>query len=387
MENPFRRHLLSALLVLFGVHANYGQAPAGGPTQAASDAHPTLQIGATAPDFNLKGVDGKKYTLASFKSAKVLVIAWMSNHCPTAQAYEDRLMKFTKDYAKKGVAVVAIMPNDPKSVSLSELGYTDYGDSYEEMQWRAKDKGFNYPYLYDGDTETAAKAYGPVATPHLMVFDKDRKLVYSGRFDDVEKPTKTPTTHDLINATEEVLAGKPVTVATTKVFGCSTKWAEKADWRAKAEAQWAKEPVTISEIDVDGILELKKNNTNKLILINVWATWCGPCVAEYHEFIDMYRMYRRRPFQFISISADDPTKKEGALDFLKESYSSVPNYIFSLEDKYKLIEAIDPNWNGALPYTMLIEPGGKLIYSHDGTIDPYKIKKLIADNPTVGRYF
>ena len=140
------------------------------------DGHKTLAIGSKAPDFSLPGVDGKTYTLESFKSAKVLVIVFMCNHCPTSQAYEPRIIKLERDYAPKGVQVVGINPNNPSSLRLDELGYSDVGDSFPEMKIRAKDAGFNFPYLFDGDKEDAANKYGPVATPHVFVFDQDRKL-------------------------------------------------------------------------------------------------------------------------------------------------------------------------------------------------------------------
>jgi peroxiredoxin len=354
---------------------------------APNDEHKTLAIGAQAPDFNLKGVDGKNYSLSSFKDANILAIVFTCNHCPTAQAYEERVIKLTKEYAGKGVAVIAIMPNDPRSVALDELGYTDMSDSYDEMKLRAKEKNFNFPYLYDGDTEVTARAYGPIATPHIFIFDKQRKLRYHGRIDDVEKPTKTPTTFDARNALDALIANKEVPVTTTKVFGCSIKWAEKGGWADKAKLVWAKEPVSIDTIDETGIKNLIKNNSDKLRLINVWATWCGPCVTEYQEFITMNRMYRRRDFEFISISADDPTKKDKALQFLQKQESSVKNYIFNTDDKYKLIEAIDPAWQGALPYTILVEPGGKIVYAKQGPIDPAEMKKMIVENRLIGRYY
>jgi thiol-disulfide isomerase/thioredoxin len=349
--------------------------------------HPSLPIGSPAPPFSLPGTDGKTYSLASFSKSDILVIVFTCNHCPTAQAYEDRLIQLTKDYATKNVAVVAIMPNDPASISLDELGYTDMGDSFEEMKLRSTQKKFNFPYLYDGANEKVSLAYGPVATPHVYIFDKQRILRYSGRIDDTEKPTKTPTVTDTRNAINELLAGKPVSVPTTKVFGCSIKWAEKSNWIEKAKANWAKEPVTLDTISEQGIRDLVQNHSDKLRLINVWATWCGPCVTEFPEFITMNRMYRKRDFEFISISADELSKQNKALQFLQKQEASTRNYIFSGDSKYKLIEAIDPKWPGALPYTMLVAPGGKIIYAKEGIIDPAELKKTIVEDPTIGRYY
>jgi peroxiredoxin len=356
-------------------------------SQTTHTDHKTLAIGSPAPDFKLPGVDGKTYSLSSFKNASVLVIVFTCNHCPTAQAYEDRLIQLTKDYSAKSVAVVAISPNDPKSVRLDELGYSDMSDSFEEMKARSKQKQYNFPYLYDGDAQATAITYGPVATPHAFIFDKTRKLRYQGRIDNVEKPTKTPTELNTRDAIEALIQGKPVPVETTKVFGCSVKWAEKTSLVKKGHEEWAKERVTLNTIEEPAIKELLKNNTDKLRLINIWATWCGPCVTEFPEFISINRMYRRRDFEFISISADDPTKKEKVLKFLQQQQASNTNYLFASDDKYKLIEAVDPKWQGALPYTILVEPGGKIVYGKQGPIDAAVIKQMIVDHKLIGRFY
>lgn len=372
-----RLHLV-CLLLLFA--ADICQAvPAG--------IHPPLAIGAAAPAFNLKGTDGKMYTLASFKTSPVLVIVFTCNHCPTAQAYEDRLIRLKKDYGNKGVAVMAIMPNDPASITLSELDYTDMSDSYEEMKIRAAQKHFNFPYLYDGNTEAVSIAYGPVATPHVFIFDKERKLRYQGRIDDMEKPSKTPTSFDTRNAIDALLANKEVTTPTTKVFGCSVKWAEKTELVKQSNEKWAKQPVMLDSITEQGIKDLVKNSGDKLRLINIWAIWCGPCVTEFDDFITINRMYRSRDFEFISISADDPATRDKVYKFLQKHQAANTNYLFNTDNKYKLIEAVDPNWQGALPYTLLVEPGGKIVYSKQGPIDLKEMKKTIVDNPMIGRFF
>jgi peroxiredoxin len=338
----------------------------------------TLEIGAKAPDFSLEGVDGKKYSLKSFANAKLLVMIFTANHCPTAQAYEDRMIQLVKDYKDKGVQVIAVSPNDPESVRLDEMAWTDVGDTMEDMKIRAKDKNFNFPYLYDGENSKMSLSYGPVATPHVFIFDENRVLKYTGRIDDSEKPG-TEKVHDTRNAIEALLAGKPVPVEKTKTFGCSVKWPDKKDYAKKAIDEWAKEPVTLELIDVNGIKNLIKNESENLRLINIWATWCGPCIIEFPDFVDINRMYRNREFEFVAISADKPENKDKALKFLKKKQASNINYLYNAPNMYDLIEAIDKNWQGALPYTLLVSPDGKILYSKQGTIEPLELKKKIVE--------
>jgi peroxiredoxin len=370
--------MFAVLVLLFSVVTFSFKYPA--------DEHPSLAIGAQAPDFSLQGVDGKTYTLNSFKSSPILMIVFTCNHCPTAQAYEDRIIQITKDYKDKGVAVAAIMPNDPKAIRLDELGYTDMSDTFDEMKLRAANKHFNFPYLYDGATQSVAHAYGPIATPHVFIFDKDRKLRYSGRIDDVEKPTKTPHVRDTRNALDALIAGKMPAEPTTKVFGCSIKWAEKASWLQEAQNEWAKEPVTLDKLDESGLKALLQNKTDSLKVITIWATANGAGSAGLPAFVDMNRMYRRRDFEMISINADGMAKKDDALKTLHQSEASFINYIFT-GAKSSLIAEIDPKWNGALPYTLLVEPGGKIVYAKQGPVSAAEVKKAIVDDPTIGRYY
>jgi len=270
---------------------------------------------------------------------------------------------------------------------LDELGYSDLGDSFDEMKVRASKAGYNFPYLYDGDSETVSKQYGPISTPHIFIFDRDRKLRYNGRIDDMEDPKKTPHQLDARNAIDALLNHTGVPVTVTKVFGCSIKWAEKSNWREKAAVAWAKEPVSLDTIGVAGIAQLVRNNSDRLRLINVWATWCVPCVEEYPELVNLNRIYRDRGFELVSISMDDTAARSRALRFLQRQQCSSPNYIFAGDDKYKMIEAIDPKWQGALPYSMLVEPGGKIVYARQGIIDGEELRKIIFDDPLMGRIY
>jgi thiol-disulfide isomerase/thioredoxin len=351
----------------------------------AAENPPTLALGAKAPNFKLRGVDGKTYSLSDFKRARILVVVFTCNHCPTAQYYEERLKKIVTDYKPKGVALVAISPNDPQSVRLDELGYTDLSDSFDEMKIRAKHKKFNFPYLYDGDKEEASRAYGPVATPHVFVFDKDRVLRYVGRIDNSEREEYV-NTHELRDALDALVAGRDPAVKETKSFGCSIKWVGKADAVKKFMDKLAAESVKVQPIDVEGLKALRKNDSGKLRLVNFWATWCGPCITEFPELVTINRMYRHRAFEMVTVSANYPNEEKEVLDFLKKQQASNKNFVFGEPDKYKLMEAFDAKWNGALPLTVLISPTGEILYREQGELDALAVKRLIVKSLKEDRF-
>jgi thiol-disulfide isomerase/thioredoxin len=350
----------------------------------AAEGPATLAIGTAAPDFDLPGIDGRHYTLASFVKAKVLVIVFTANHCPTAQAYEERIAKLATDFAARGVALVLVSPNDPLALRLDEQGFTDLGDSLDEMKIRAKERGWTFPYLYDGETQAMSRKYGPAATPHVFVFDSQRKLRFVGRIDDNEDPAKAKTA-EARDAIEAVLADRPVPVAQTKVFGCSIKWSDKRAWVKEGFEAWAKEPVTLTPADAALVQTLARGDAKKLRLINVWATWCGPCVVEFPDLVTLHRIYRGRDFEVVTLNADDKDQKEKARTFLVERQASMRNLSWSSDDPYAMIEALDPKWQGGLPYTMLVAPGGQVLYRSDGALDMRELRRLIVG--WLGRYY
>lgn len=342
----------------------------------AADMIQPLAIGSSAPDFTLPGVDGRDWSLKDFSASKFLVVVFTCNHCPTAQYYEARIQQLVSDYTNRGVAVVAIMPNDPRSVRLDELGWTDLSDSFAEMKIRARDRQYNYPYLYDGDTESVSKRYGPSSTPHVFVFDASRKLRYAGAIDDSERVEKV-TKNYLRDALDALLAGKEPPVAQTKAVGCSVKWAGKADSVQAYMDKLAAEPVSVTPVDAEGLEALRRNGTGKFLLINFWATWCAPCLAEFNEFVTINRMYRHRDLEVVTVSLNRPDEQPAVLSFLKKQQASNRNLIFGSTDRDALINAFDSAWIGAVPYTLLISPEGKVVYSEVGSIDPLALKRAI----------
>ena len=181
----------------------------------------TLSLGAKAPDFKLPGVDGKEYSLGSFKKAKLLVVVFGCNHCPAVIGSQDRMIQLYKDYQPKGVAMIVINANEDKN-------HPD--DSFEKMKVRAAEKGFPFPYLRD-ETQDVAMAYGALRTPHFYVFDAKRCLRYTGRMDDNPYDAAKATRHDLRAALDALLAGQKPPVELTNPIGCNVKWlGQDAHW-------------------------------------------------------------------------------------------------------------------------------------------------------------
>lgn len=177
-----------------------------------------LKIGDPMPRFEgLVGVDGKAYSWESFKTSKATVIFWHCNHCPYSQAFEDRLNQATRDYAGKGVAFLAINSND-------EEEYEE--DSLPHMRERAKEKGLQFPFAFDA-TQQVAEDFGALCTPHVFVFDKERRLVYQGRVDGEKENPDLGRAVDLRDALDDVLAGRKVRTPLTRAFGCSVKWGKE----------------------------------------------------------------------------------------------------------------------------------------------------------------
>ena len=351
-----------------------------------------LAIGSQAPEFSLPGTDGKTYTSADFKDAKALCVIFTCNHCPDSVAAAARTEQIHQDYKGKGVAIIAVNGNNPSSLTPDELGYSPFGDSQEEMAPFAKDFGWTFPYLYDGETQTFTTACGAQSTPHLFLFDADRKLRYTGRMDDGGRNSGDVDKSYLRDALDAVLGGTEVKEPVTRSFGCSTKWLFKKGNVAADQAAWEKRPVTVAGLDEETSKKLRANGSKNLRLINFWSTTCGPCVKEFPDLVDTYRRFQTRPMEFISISLDPADKREAVSKFLESRHAAIPNstakslkeaglpsnnYLWTGGNPDLMAQAIDAEWSGALPHSVLIAPGGKILWRHTGEIDVVELRRRI----------
>jgi peroxiredoxin len=354
-----------------------------------------LAIGQSAPDFTLPGIDGKDWTLSDFSKSDVLVVYFTSNHCPVCHAQDPRFVNMVAELSGRSISVVAINPNSGDGLRLDELGYSKYDDSFEHMKLYAKDEHFTFPYLYDGQTQSVAKAYGCLATPHVFIFDRDRKLRYQGWLDDSRfADATTVKRRDARDAILALLDGKPVPVSETKPFGCSTKWREKIADVAQDNEKWQSAPVTLDTIDAAGVAALAKNGSKKYRLFNVWSTSCAPCIEEFPGLVRISRRMGLRDFELITISTDLPEDRSRVEKFLDKQRAGLPaklasslkqegrksnNYLYTEASMDSLIQALDPKWEGPQPHTLLIAPDGSVPFRHTGKISEEELLAKILE--------
>ena len=346
----------------------------------------TLAIGAPAPAFTLPGIDGKTHSLDEFARSAVLVVVFTCNHCPAAQLYEQRIQRLHADYRGRGVTVVAINPDNPKAVPLEDLAYTDLPDTLDGMTARAAHRQLDFPYLYDGDAQAAATAFKVVATPQVFVFDAGRRLQYVGRLDDNIRADRV-TTHHARDAIDALLAQKPVRIAATAVDGCAIARPGKTTAGDTEPAGNRDARVELQMIAPPELATLRGNGTGHLMLVNFWATWCRPCIAEFPDLVATHRMYRSRGLEFVTVSIDVPASRDSVLRIVQEQRATNRNFMFGSDDTAGLQEAFDPALPASVPFTMLLAPNGDVLHQQHGEAEfPALRRAILANLPDEARY-
>jgi thiol-disulfide isomerase/thioredoxin len=354
-----------------------GRGPGGGGGLLPDAGHPIMKIGGHIPDFTLPGADGKTHSLRDWAGSKFLVVVFECNHCPESQNYESRIRQLYEDYRTRGVQLVAINPNDPASVRLDELGYTDLEDSLPEMKIREGDRHITWPYLYDGDTQKIATIFGVVATPHVFIFDQDRNLRFEGQIDNNQQPDLV-TTRDARAALEELLDGKPVTVTDTSVHGCSTKWKSRqagSQSRAAEVNRINAGPVQFETIDGDALKKMKANATGKVEVIAFWSSKCATCDDTFHALETTYRMYRLRALNFATVNTDPAANKDAVMAYLNKQHATSPGNLTNARNYQASVNlaavqaAFGEKWKAGDMFTIVIGGDGKVLYRKKGLIE------------------
>ena len=334
------------------------------------------EAGFKAPDFSLPGTDSRTHTLRDYAGSQVLAVVFTGNSCPASQLYEARLRKIYDDYRNKGVAVVAINPNPPGAIRFADLAHSDVGETLDDMKTRGSDRHLEYPYLSDGGSQALARQFKVTTVPHIFVFDQSRTLQYDGRIDDSLQADAVKT-RDARNAIDALLAGRSVPEARTPAAGCPVKGLAAPIRPEEGREPLSAGPVTVEMADAAALTKLRRNGTGKLLLVNFWATWCAPCAAEFPELEATYQMYKARGLEFTTVSVNDPEERGAVLDFLKAHRASHRNLQFATSDVYGLQAAFDPNLPSPVPFTLLIDPNGDVLYQELGELTVTKLRRAI----------
>ena len=328
-------------------------------------AQPTkLTVGQPVPDFALKDTSGKTHSLKAYRGQTV-VIGFVGTKCPIANAYITRMNGIAADYKAKNVVFLGINANLNEPLKL-----------VKEHATKAK---YVFSILKD-DSNTVADAYGAMVTPEMYVIDGKGILRYHGRVDNASDERRVER-HDLRVALDEMLAGNPISKPDLKAFGCVIKRANEKAVAMQAKPAPAPAPVAASPIALlkpADFKKLKDDSQGKVLLINFWATWCAPCVAEFPEFVAIDKNYRAKGVRMVSISTDEKSDIESAvLPFLKKQQAEFESFLSDADDPQMLIDVVDKNWSGALPATFAFDKQGKLIFTKYGIIDREELLKIL----------
>ena len=315
----------------------------------------SLPIGQPAPDFALGDLRRNPHALKDYRG-KFVIVAFLSARCPISKAYQERIRSIAREYGEKDVVFLGIN--------------SSADESRAEVEGHAAGNLLTFPILKD-EGNVVADAYRAERTPKVYVIDPAGNLRYQGRIDNSQNPGLVKR-QDLREALNELLAGKTVTIPETKALGCLIKRVQDgpAPTTVVGPQQPAPEP-KVALIKPAGYGELIKQSAGKVVVVNFWATWCGPCVAEFPELVKLDNQLRERGVRFIGISADDTAEiKTKVIPFLKDQKARYDNFVQDVEDPQEMIDVVLKDWPGTLPATFVYDKKGNLVYTRLGVFHP-----------------
>lgn len=302
------------------------------------------RIGEPAPDFTLPDTTGKVHSLKSYRG-RIAVLGFLGVACPISNAYNERIRAIVSDYSGKNVAFLGINSNFDEPVEL--------------IREHAAGNKLTFPILKD-EGGRLADTYGAERTPEMFVVDGDGVLRYRGRIDNSQE-TRRVKRNDLRAALDELIGGKPVTIPEARAFGCLIK---------RTDEQAGNFTPKVGRLKPADFAKFKAASLGKVLVINFWATWCGPCVAEFPEFVALDAKYRDKGVKFVGISADEISDIDSkVIPFIKEQKALFEMMIQDTDDPEEMIAVVDKEWQGTLPATFIFDKTGKLSYVRYGIID------------------
>ena len=323
-----------------------------------------LSPGQAAPDFLLKDIKGNQHSLQAYRG-KFVVVGFVGVKCVIANAYISRMNAIANEYKSRDVVMLGINSNFTEPIS--------------DIKADIKKSKIGFPVLKD-EKNLIANAYGAFVTPEVYVIDKEGTLRYHGRVDNASDAARVER-HDLRVALDELLGGKPVSKPELKAFGCEIKRVGNATAFVSTPVRNSIQPdSSVTLLRPTEFKKIKDDAKDKVLVINFWATWCAPCVAEFPEFVKLDAEYRAKGVKIVAISIDEKSDLSGAvIPFLKKQKAEFPSYLSDADDPQELIDVVDKNWSGALPATFVFDKTGKIILAKYGIIDREELVKKIEE--------
>jgi peroxiredoxin len=316
-------------------------------------AYSPLAIGQPAPDFTLRDLKGQSHSLKDYHG-KIVALAFISTNCPISNDYNARMRAIAEDYGKQNVVFLGINSN--------------FNEPLANIKAHAAKNKLTFTILKD-EGNKIADAYGAQRTPEIFLIDDEGVLRYHGRIDN-SREVRRVNRQDLRAALNELVEGKAVSITEGKAFGCPIKRSQDAKKIKAGEPRAKSVEPKIAMLKPADFNKYKDAAKGKVLVVNFWATWCGPCVAEFPELVAIDDKYRDKGVKLAGISVDEVTDIKGkVIPFIKEQKAAFDILVQDSDDPDELINLIDKNWQGTLPTTFVYDKQGAIAYTRYGILD------------------
>jgi peroxiredoxin len=317
----------------------------------------SVPIGSLAPNFTLTDLAGRRHSREDYRG-KHLILTFISARCPISKAYHERLRAIASDYGLR-----------PDTVLLGINASAD--ESIDEIRLDAERNSLAFPILRDPQGEVA-DAFGAQRTPDVYVIDAEGRLRYRGRIDSAHRPRRDMR-HDLREALSELLAGNAITTPETMAMGCPiVRVGDKSSVSNGQQPKPASPPpgTQVRLLKPQDYWKMVGSTPGKVVVVNFWATWCGPCVAELPELIRISETLKSQGVRFVGVSADEQVDLESTVvPFLAARKVPYEQFLQQTDDPQEMIDVVDKDWPGTLPATFIYNKKGKLAFHRLGIID------------------
>ena len=330
------------------------------------------------PEFELLGTNGLTYRSEDLKAKKIVCLVMLSNHCKISQRFEYLINEISEKMKQNDSILIAISPNNENAIIPDELAYSEVGDSYEEMKIRSINNRYTFPYLYDGEKQVVAKQLGSKSTPHGYLFDRKRKLVFSGKIGDYNKPTDIKES-DLFKKYLDCLNDEDPKITHTKVHGTSIKFTEDIFMADRIKKRYANETVTLRYIDEKTLKFFIEHLKGSPTIFHIWSSSVNGFRQNLIELSSIYKIFRKRGFRLLTICVD-PDKTETEIKTqLERAQLSAVNLCLKGSEVGSLMKFVPIESKSTVPFTILFGNEGNHLYSTVGGIDTLRCKKLIVN--------